>query len=74
MEFSKDTLLHRCIVQGEHRVMPIWTKYKEDFTSLPHCFAGLGGLHVTDPTIMFKIVRMCATDEHIEKMISIRAM
>ena len=74
MEFLKDTSLHRCTEWGEHRVIPIWTKYKEHFTTLTYGFAGLPGLHLTDPAIMFKIVCMYTMDEHIEKMINISGL
>ena len=74
MDILKDSSLHRSIELGENQVIPIWTKYKGDFTTIPYGFAALPGLCISDPSIMFKIVRMCGTDEHIEKMINIRGM
>ena len=73
MDFLKDSSLHRSIELGENQVILIWTKYKGDFTTIPYGFAALAGLYISNPS-MFKIVRMCATDELIEKMINIRQM
>ena len=74
IDFLKDTSLHRSIKLGENQFKPIWTKDKGDFTIIPYGFTALPGLCISDASIMFKIVRICTTDEHIVKMIKIRWM
>ena len=71
MDFLKDSSLDRSIRLGESQVIPIWTKDKGDFTTMLYGLGALPGLCISDPSIMVKIICMCGSNEHIEKMIKI---
>ena len=66
MQFLKDELLMRSIINGSKCFVPIWAKPKHEFKDIPFGLAAFFGLDVSDSRLMARIMKMFNQPGHIK--------